>query len=162
MTPEGKSRSLNLLWVIELDYPTRLHHGATLRYLQYSKEMQRRGHAVFFGVILDDRFKEESRSWLESLITERVITGYFELSYEPAPRQLSISAKTVYPPFVNRVLHQFQQPVTLSISDRIRDLRIDAIIQSSRRLLFFPSLRIFPFRPSLTSPTAPHSICFVS
>src|SRR5215472_18860564 len=55
--------SLTFLWIVNFEYPTRLHSGSTLRHVNYSRELIRLGHRVFLAVRFEPQYEKESREW---------------------------------------------------------------------------------------------------
>ena len=136
------SPKLRTLWFIEFDYRSGMRHGATLRFINYAKELTAKGHDVYF-VVRRRRTDSavEKRAALAKLVEERVIAGYYEFEYSfPRLRGKAVHA-VCYPAIENRVLAEYQQE-TKSFVDRIvNDKGINLCIFSDRSVLFLlPSL----------------------
>ena len=129
-------RPLTFLWIVDYEYRARLHHGATLRYVNYSRELLRQGHRVFFAVHLEPEHEEQSREWFASLREEGVLSDFFVLSYAPPRRYLRVAALTPFPRVGNFVLNQFQTSTTRSVETLLSDLGVDVVLLSDRRFLF--------------------------
>jgi glycosyltransferase involved in cell wall biosynthesis len=129
-------QSLTFFWIINFDYPTRLHSGSTLRHVNYSRELMQQGHRVFLGVQFQPQYEEPSRQWFASLREQGVIAGFFELSYAPPPGYLRMAAFTLFPSLGNVVLYRFQTVTTRTVEGLINELGVDIVILSDRRFLF--------------------------
>jgi glycosyltransferase involved in cell wall biosynthesis len=128
--------SINFFWIVNFEYPTRLHNGSTLRHVNYSRELVQRGHRVFLGVRFEPQYEEQSRQWFAGLREKGIITDFFELSYAPAQRQLSWAALSLLPSVGNFVLKRFQASTTRSVEELIATLGVDVVLLSDRRLVF--------------------------
>ena len=71
-------RQIRFLWFIELDYKSGMWHGANLRWFNLSREVIAQGHMGYFLV---NRQPAEDlkamRGYLDGLVLDRVISGYF-------------------------------------------------------------------------------------
>ncbi len=133
---ESSLQPITFLWVINFDYPSRMHHGSTLRHVNYARELQSLGHTVYFAVRLDPNFRDESREWFEGLRKQRVISNFFELSYDPSPWRLRLAGITFHPHLANRVLKSFQSVTTQGVKDLVARLGVNALILSDRNFWF--------------------------
>jgi glycosyltransferase involved in cell wall biosynthesis len=124
------------LWVIDFDYPTRLHHGATLRYVNYARELQSLGHTVYFAGQFNPKWLEESRHWFGELRQHGIITDFFELQYRPTRWRARLAAATVHPSLANCVLSRFQSETTRMVKQIISNFDVDAVLLSHRRFWF--------------------------
>ena len=127
---------LKFLWVVDFDYPTRLHHGGVLRFVNYSRELLLRGHRVYLATNFDPAYREESLLWFASLKEQGIISEFFELSYSPPRRHFWLAARVMHPGVRNWILRKFQKTTTQSARGLIAKLSIDIVVVSSRRLLF--------------------------
>jgi len=127
---------LALLWIVNFEYPTRLHNGATLRHVNYSRELVQRGHRVFLAVRFEPQYQEQSRRWFTGLREQGIITDFFELSYAPAPRQRRLAALSPFPWVENFVLKRFQTAAARSVEDLIATLSVDVVLLSDRQFAF--------------------------
>jgi glycosyltransferase involved in cell wall biosynthesis len=139
---------MTFLWVINFDYPTRMHHGSTLRHVNYARELQASGHTVYFAVRLDPKYGDESRRWFAGLREQRVISDFFELTYNPSPRRLRLSGITFHPYLANRVLRSFQGKTTRAVKELIAKLDVNALILFDRSFWFLAD-SLMPFEPLL-------------
>ncbi len=137
---------MTFVWVVNFEYPTRLHHGSTLRHTNYARELQALGHKVYFGVEFEPEYLEESRQWFVGLREQGIISGFFELSYKPSPWHLRLAVLTFHPYFANRVLRRFQSGTTYKVKDMIARLNVDVVILSDRRFWFLADT-LMPFEP---------------
>lgn len=124
------------LWIIDLDYATRLHHGGLLRYINLARELVLQGHSVTFAVIYEGD-RERGQAWMESLQADGVCTNHCELIIPPTLVKWSRLA-TVLLPFslhdlVNR---QFVNESTSAIESVLQRFPADVVIVSSRQVLF--------------------------
>jgi glycosyltransferase involved in cell wall biosynthesis len=124
------------LWIVDFDYPTRLHHGGVIRFINYSRELLKRGHRVYLATHFDPAYQEASLIWFASLKDQGIITEFFELSYLPPRRKSWLAARVMHPGVGNWILRKSQNATTQSVRELINKLGIDILIVSSRRLLF--------------------------
>ena len=127
---------MTFVWVVNFEYPTRLHHGSTLRHVNYARELQVLGHKVYFAVQFEPQYLEESLRWFAGLREQGIISDFFELSYKPSRWHLRLATLTFNPYLANRVLRKFQSDTTLQVKDLIAKLGVDAVIVSDRRFWF--------------------------
>jgi glycosyltransferase involved in cell wall biosynthesis len=137
-TPIRKSAAepMTFLWVINFDYPTRMHHGSTLRHVNYARELQASGHTVYFGVKLDPKYCDESRQWFTELREQRVISDFFELSYNPPPWRLRLAGITLHPYLANRILKSYQSGMAIAANEIVARLDVNVLILSDRQFWF--------------------------
>jgi glycosyltransferase involved in cell wall biosynthesis len=127
---------LTFLWIIDLAYSRRNHHGALLRYLNLSKELTVQGHSVVFAVYMEDN-REQALEWLESLRAEGMFKEFCELHAEPAASQWNRSASLLLPFGLHRLMiRPFIASVANSISATVATYSPDIVIVSSRYCLF--------------------------
>jgi glycosyltransferase involved in cell wall biosynthesis len=138
--------TLTLLWVIDFEYATRLHHGAMLRYVNYSREMLSRGHAVHLATLLPKDRLSESRDWFRSLQDEGVISGFVELHYQPPRSRVRLGAPVPHPAARNALLRHAQEITAGNVARTAADLGVNCVLLSSRRLMFLAS-RLPPGMP---------------
>ncbi len=136
------------MWIVDFDYPTRLHHGGVIRFINYSRELLKRGHRVYLATHFDPAYREASLIWFASLKDQGIITEFFELSYSPPRRKSWLAARVMHPGVGNWVLRKSQSTVIQFIKDLIKKLSIDVVIVSSRRLLFLVAA-LSSYRPCL-------------
>lgn len=134
---------LNFLWFIDLDYEAGVRHGGNLRFFNYARELQTRGHAVSFAVRAkagDER--EKKRAFLESLRAENILTDCFEFAYEYPRSRSRLCSAILYPALANRVLREYQEPVFREVERFVKERAIDVCLLSDRHVLFLaPRLR---------------------
>jgi glycosyltransferase involved in cell wall biosynthesis len=139
---------MTFLWVVNFDYPTRLHHGSTLRHVNYARELQAMGHTVYFVVQFDPRYLELSREWFRGLREQHVISDFFELSYNPSSWRLRLASLTLHPSLANRTLRSFQTETTREVKALIARLQANALILSDRQCWFLADT-LQPLEPVL-------------
>jgi glycosyltransferase involved in cell wall biosynthesis len=127
---------MTLLWAIEFEYSNRLHHGALMRFVNYSRELRGMGHRVFFAVLLEEKDPGPSRAWFEELIENGTISGYFELQYQPPESARRRAARLIHPALGNRVLGPHRRGVVDAVATILRENKVDAMITSKRNLFF--------------------------
>ena len=137
---------MTFLWVVNFEYPTRLHHGSTLRHTNYARNLQALGHKVYFGVRFEPKYLEESRQWFAGLREQGIISGFFELSYKPFLWHLRLATLTFHPYLANRVLSKFQSDTTQKVKDLIARLGVSAVILSDRHFWFLADT-LMTFQP---------------
>jgi len=140
------SQPMTILWMVNFDYPTRLHHGSTLRHVNYARELQALGHRVFFGVRFDPKYLEESREWFTHLREQGVISDFFEISYVPAAWPRRLASLTFHPYLANRVLTRPQRETTLAVRELMAKCDANAVIVSDRDFWFLADT-LMPFEP---------------
>lgn len=125
------------LWIIDLPYANRLHHGGLLRYFNFSRELLAQGHSVTFALCLDKDKKAESIAWMESLRAEGVCTDFFEFSPD-VPAIGWNSAATLLLPFDwhRLMIRPFIASVNNAISTAVKRYGPDFIIVSSQYYIF--------------------------
>lgn len=140
--PSPPAAALNLLWVIDVDYQTRHHHGAMLRYLNYARQLIGQGHRVYFLVqSLSSAFHRE-REFLNQLKSDGIITGFFECTYSPPRWKNRLATLSLSPALGNRWLAFEQAQLADCCREIVRSLDIDLCVFSSRQLFFLaPRLR---------------------
>jgi glycosyltransferase involved in cell wall biosynthesis len=124
------------LWIIDLTYSTRLHHGGLLRYVNLSRELVAQGHSVTFAVCFEDD-PERGREWMESLCKDGVCTNYCEFVIPPLlPRWRRLA--TLLLPFGlhGLAIRPFVEQSTAAIESVLKQFPADLVIVSSRQLLF--------------------------
>ena len=143
---QSLSQPATFLWVVNFDYPTRLHHGSTLRHVNYARELQTLGHKVYFGVQFDPNYLEASRQWFAELREQGIISDFFELAYEPLPRHRRLATLTFHPYLANRVLSKFQGVTTRRVRELIAKFEVNGVIVSDRNYWFLADT-LMPFSP---------------
>jgi glycosyltransferase involved in cell wall biosynthesis len=128
--------TLTLLWVIDFEYSTRLHHGAMLRYVNYSREMLSRGHQVHFATVLPEDRRAESRDWFQSLQRDGIISGFVELDYQPPRARVRLGAPLVHPAARNALLRRAQERTARDVTRAIAERGVNCAVLSNRRLMF--------------------------
>lgn len=131
-----QARIRNLLWVIDFDYSTRRHHGAMLRFRNYSQQLIARGHRVYWLVRSQSGHSDQEREFFNELRYERALTDFFECTYSPPRWRTRLATLSVLPALGNWWLAPQQHPVASHCRELIRGLNIDVCILSSRNLLF--------------------------
>jgi len=129
-------RPLSILWVVDFDYSTRLHHGNVIRFVNYSRELLIRGHRVYVVTDFDAAYRDQSQMWFSSLKDKGIISGFFELSYSPVRWRSWLAARAMYPGIVNWILRAPRCKLTVFLERLIANLGVDIVLISSRRMLF--------------------------
>ena len=129
-------RLMTILWVVNFEYPSRLHHGSTLRHVNYARELQALGHRVYFAVQFDPKWRDESRQWFAELRQQCIITDFFELQYRPTLWRARLATATLHPSLTNRVLGSFQSQTIGMVKQLISNFDVDAVILSDRQFWF--------------------------
>jgi protein-tyrosine-phosphatase/glycosyltransferase involved in cell wall biosynthesis/predicted ATP-grasp superfamily ATP-dependent carboligase len=131
---------LRFLWLIELDYRSGMWHGANLRWFNLSREIIARGHQAYFLV---NRERAEDlqamRGYLDSLVLDRVISGYFETAYEYPAWRGRLASLLSWPPFANCLLRRYQRVIATALHELLTTQRFDVCVIGERRLLFLLS-----------------------
>jgi glycosyltransferase involved in cell wall biosynthesis len=137
------ARPLNLLWAIDVDYSSRHHHGAMLRYLNYSRRLLAAGHRVYFLVESQAAEFHREREFFDQLKNEGTITDFFECAYSYPRWKSRLATLSLSPALGDRWLAPEQGILTNCCGDLISKLAIDLLIVSNRRWLFLaPRLRL--------------------
>jgi glycosyltransferase involved in cell wall biosynthesis len=133
---------LKILWVIDVDYSTRHHHGAMLRYLNYSRQLLAAGHRVYFVVHSRPDDFDREREFFEQLKNQGTFTDFFECNYSSPRWKNRLATLSIFPALGNRWLASAQAPVANYCRDLARRLNADLCIFSDRQLFFLaPRLR---------------------
>ena len=124
------------LWIMELTYETRLHHGGLLRYINLSREMIAQGHYVTFAVCYEGD-RERGREWMEAQRAEGVCTNHCEIvlpSSLPRWRKLA----TFLLPFGlhGLAIRPFLKASLSAMDAAVNQFPADVVIVSSRQLIF--------------------------
>ena len=130
------ARALNLLWVIDFDYSTRHHHGALLRYVNYSRQLMAAGHRVYFAVQSQAGEFDREREFFDQLKRDGIFTDFFECSYSYPRWKNRLATASISPSLGNRWLASEQARVANYCRELADKLAIDLIIFSNRQLLF--------------------------
>lgn len=140
--------ALNLLWVIDVDYSTRHHHGAMLRYLNYSRQLMAAGHRVYFLVQSDPADFQREREFFNQLKRDGTFTDFSECSYSYPRWKNRLATLSIIPALGNRWLASEQAAVASYCRELVRKLDIDLCILSNREL-FFLAARFVGVLPSI-------------
>lgn len=128
-------RAVNFLWVIDVDYSTRHHHGAMLRYLNYSRQLIAAGHRVYFLVQSQPEFQRE-REFFDELRQDGAFTDFFECAYSFPRWKNRLAALSLLPSLGNRLLSSEQSQVVNYCRELADKLQIDVGLFSNRHLFF--------------------------
>jgi glycosyltransferase involved in cell wall biosynthesis len=129
-------RALNLLWVIDIDYSTRRHHGAMLRYLNYARQLMAAGHRVYFVVQAEPGEFHREREFFDQLRRDGAFADFFECSYSYPRWKTRLATMSILPSLGNQWLAADQAPVANYCRELAQKLAIDLIILSNRQLFF--------------------------
>jgi glycosyltransferase involved in cell wall biosynthesis len=129
---------LNILWLLDVKHRYGLRHGATLRYLHFSRGMVAKGHRVFFVVTNHGEQDVAGRaSFLEQWKNDRVLTDYVEVSSYKHPRWLGkLSWLAFHPRARNAMLSFRQAEYRNTIQQLVKRWSTDVCIISERASLF--------------------------
>jgi len=127
---------LRILWLIDFEYSSRLHHGAYIRYFNFAPRLLARGHSVVFAVNFIDSDRQPARKYLEELKAAGIFTDFVETNLEIEPWRLKAGLKLVYPAFSNLFVRPTYQQFASTIDAIAAKTRADIIIISTPRLLF--------------------------
>ena len=130
-------RQIRFLWFIELDYKSGMWHGANLRWFNLSREVIAQGHMGYFLVNRQPAEDLEAmRGYLDGLVLDRVISGYFETAYEYPAWRGRLANWVSWPPLANWLLRRYQGPIAAAVNDLMTAQRFDVCLIGERRLLF--------------------------
>jgi glycosyltransferase involved in cell wall biosynthesis len=132
------SHGLNLLWVIDFEHESCLHHGALLRYFNFAPELIAQGHTVTFAVNFLDPDCGPSIRYLQKLKAQGVFTDVIEANFEASLWRIRAAAHLMYPGLANTVLHTPQRKFAARIDAIARERGSHVILISSIRALFLP------------------------
>jgi glycosyltransferase involved in cell wall biosynthesis len=127
---------LNILWVIDFEYRSRLHHGGVLRFVNYARELQALGHRVYFAFLPEPEYRQETQAWMRERIAEGVISGCVELHYRPHPNRRRLAAWMPHPKLSSSILRRSREETAHDVVEFLKARSIDAILLSNRWLLF--------------------------
>ncbi len=132
----GCGKKLSYLWIIDLSFAARLHHGGLLRYLNLSRELVAQGHTVTFAVYYQDD-RERSIEWLNSLRDEGVFTNHCAVVVDRSVPRWRRCATLLLPFRLHYyAIRPFIHQVTAAIQSLLREHPADVVIVSSRVFLF--------------------------
>jgi glycosyltransferase involved in cell wall biosynthesis len=127
---------LRIKWFIEFQYSSRNHHGAILRFVNYSSEMLARGHQVSFVISCRSADADCSLEWFEQLKQTKQISSYFFIG-EPLPGGWHTLLGSLDRSAVSEGPRQRDHLVIIEQARAIvREHPADLFIVSSRRLFF--------------------------
>jgi hypothetical protein len=142
VTNESSVCARNLLWVIDIDYSTRHHHGAMLRFRNYSRQLIGMGWRVYWLVRSQSGEFHREREYLEQLREQGVLTNFFECKYSAPRWRTRMATLSVLPVLGNRWLAPQHRALSAYCRELIHEFAIDVCVVSSRALLFLaPRLR---------------------
>jgi glycosyltransferase involved in cell wall biosynthesis len=131
---------LRFLWLIELDYKSGMWHGANLRWFNLAREVIALGHQAHFLVNRQSAEDLQAmRGYLDGLVQDRIITGYFETAYEYPAWRGRLATWASWPPIANCLLHRYQRRIATEVSELVTAQRFDVCLVGERRLLFLLS-----------------------
>jgi glycosyltransferase involved in cell wall biosynthesis len=136
--PELCSHALNLLWIIEFEHETRLHHGGLIRLFNYAPELIAQGHTVTFAVNFLDPDRGPSIRYFQKLKEQGVFTDFIEANFEAPVWRIRVAARLIYPGVANPVLRRAQQRFAARIDAIAQERESNVILISGNRLLFLP------------------------
>jgi glycosyltransferase involved in cell wall biosynthesis len=115
-------------------------HGANLRWFNLSREVIARGHEAYFLV---NRHPAEDlqtmRGYLDGLVRDRAISGYFETVYEYPAWRYRLANLLPWPPLANWLLRRYQEATTTAVNELLTTQHVDVCLIGERRLLFLLS-----------------------
>jgi glycosyltransferase involved in cell wall biosynthesis len=134
---------LSILWLTDLQPRFGIRHGATLRWLKFSRELTRHGHKVFLSANQDEPAdRADKGALLEEYRLRGWLSGHVETRYRfPATRGRRAHLQA-HPALVNASLRPFQDETVALVKSMVVEKAIDVVIISQRKLLFLaPRLR---------------------
>jgi glycosyltransferase involved in cell wall biosynthesis len=124
------------LWIIDLSYSNRLHHGGLLRYFNLSRELVAQGHTVTFAVFYEEE-REKGMAWLDSLQAQGVFTRHCEIVIDRTLRAWNRRAMFLLPFRLHHLaIRPFIAAARGAITAILQRYPADAVIVSSRRFIF--------------------------
>jgi glycosyltransferase involved in cell wall biosynthesis len=132
------------LWIIDLSYASRQHHGGVLRYLNFSRELVAQGHTVTFAVHYEDQ-PAKCVEWLDSLKAEGVLSDHCEFAVDtslPGWNRLA----TLLAPFnlQRRAIRPLVERTHAAMKSALQRFPSDTVIVSSRRTIFIADTTLAP------------------
>jgi len=139
---------MKILWLVDIPHEYGLRHGATLRYVNFSRGLVARNHAVYYLVTKGPQGDRAGRNeFLEALKEENCISGFFEIEkYSYSALRGKLSRLAIHPCIQNWVLRSALAPYKNQIYKLISRLSADVCIISQRSYL--------PLLPDLAHATA--------
>jgi glycosyltransferase involved in cell wall biosynthesis len=131
---------LSILWLTDLQPRFGIRHGATLRWLNFSRELTNRGHQVFLSTNQDEPVdRVDKGALLEEYRIRGWLKGHVETHYRfPASRGRRAHLQA-HPALVNASLRPFQDETAACVESIVAKQAIDVVIISQRKLLFLAS-----------------------
>lgn len=142
-THASPARLPRVLWVVDLDYRSGIRHGASLRFLNLSRELVAAGHEVYYAVSRKeaDDAAEKTR-YLDGLKAGGYFTDYFETSYRHPRGRGKLARLLVHPALVNRALRASQAETAGALRTFVREKGIDLCVFADRGSLYaLPAVR---------------------
>ncbi len=127
---------MTFLWFIDLDFKTRLHHGATLRYLNYSRELVQSGHRVYLVVEFQPGEAEAGRKFFSDLKELATFTDFFGCTYSYPRWKGRIATLSVLPSIANRWLAPDRSQALAYCEQLVWRLKATVCLFSNRRFFF--------------------------
>ncbi len=126
------------LWILDLNYSSHRFHGGLLRCTNLSRELLSQGHSVTWAVsITEPENRTASLEWLESLRLERVISGFAEVTIDPALPRWNAAANWLLPFGLHRLaLRPFVARVQKTIADAVSACSADTVIVANGSWMF--------------------------
>jgi glycosyltransferase involved in cell wall biosynthesis len=138
--PKFSGSPLNLLWIIDFEYETRLHHGALLRYFNFAPELLAQGHKVIFAVNFLDPNRAPSIRHFQGLKEQNVFTDFVEANFEAPAWRIRAAWRLIHPRLGNAVLRSAQRDYAAQIDEVVAESGSQVIIVSSVYALFLPQI----------------------
>jgi len=124
------------LWVIDLPFANRHHHGGLLRYFNLSRHLLAQGHSVTFAVRFDQD-RDQASAWLESLREAGTFTDFCAIDIDPSLPRWHPAANLLLPFGVHGLLTRpFLNSVIAALNTLAERYNVDTVIVSSPQLLF--------------------------
>lgn len=128
---------LSILWLLDLQPRFGIRHGATLRWLHFSRELVERGHSVCLSVNEDEPGDlEASSALLEEYRLKGWLTSHATTRYRFPSATGRRAHLRVHPTLTNQALASFQDETATRVRSLIEASRVDVVIISQRKLLF--------------------------
>ena len=127
----------SLLWLIDLQAQVGLRHGASLRWLNLSRELLAAGHRVWFSVNHEGSDESASRAhFLDDLRARGWLSGFVETRYSFRKVKGRAAHGLLHPRLTAWILSAEQRAVCAAVEAMVLEHRLDAVVIGDRRFLF--------------------------
>jgi glycosyltransferase involved in cell wall biosynthesis len=129
---------MRVTWVVYFSYSSRNHHGAILRYVNFSREMMAQGHEVQLVYSADPGDESCAFEWFEDLRRNRVISGFESVTFQ-TPSKWHGRLGVLFPGFSNSLQRSSRMDLIGKVRTLVQKQQSDVVIFSDRRLFFLIS-----------------------